>query len=107
MFKVKIYLFAAATVSFTVACRPHSLNIDNSDVSASTGVSSPMPVQELLPIEYLNWCKSKNNGLVKNKELGDLTFSLQYKPHEYVVCLEQKKEFIEEAVLNKELEELD
>jgi hypothetical protein len=61
---------------------------------------------KLSPFEYVSWCRDENNGLHKSKELGELTFSLQYKPCEYIVCIEQKKEHIEKSQLYKELEEL-
>jgi hypothetical protein len=39
--------------------------------------------------DYITWCQNKENPLQKKKEIEDITFSLKYKPAEFVACMEQ------------------
>ena len=61
----------------------------------------------LTPGEYVRWVKKKENGLKKEKTIDDVTFSLQYKPYPYIVCMEEKKERFPDSLLNKRISELD
>lgn len=51
-------------------------------------------VGEVSPAKYVNWIRSENNGLLVKKELGDLTYSIQYKPLTYLALLEHGPEEI-------------
>ncbi len=42
----------------------------------------------ITPVEYVNWIRSENNGLLVKKEMGDLTYSIQFKPLTYLALLE-------------------
>ncbi|HTA63069.1 MAG TPA: hypothetical protein VK835_11465 [Bacteroidia bacterium] len=61
---------------------------------------------ELNPSEYVVWCQNEENKLKKQKEIQDIVFTLQYKPAEYVLCMEQKSQTISTTVLQKEIKEL-
>jgi hypothetical protein len=61
---------------------------------------------ELSPVDYVTWVRNPENGLLKKKTIEELTFSAQYKPIEYVACLEVGKSTIPESVLKSKKEEL-
>jgi hypothetical protein len=46
-----------------------------------SGTSSP---ERLQPIEYVSWIENPENGMKEEKEIGDLSFTLQYKPIEFI-----------------------
>lgn len=62
--------------------------------------------QELLSAEYMQWVQNKKNGLKKEKLIDDISFSIQYKPLQYIVCIEEKQKEIHENVLKSKIEEL-
>jgi hypothetical protein len=74
--------------------------------SSEAGKSSNANLK-LSPGEYVKWVKNKENGLRKEKTIDDVTFSLQYKPYPYIVCLEQKKNTIADTLLKKRVSEID
>lgn len=41
--------------------------------------------EELSPVDYDNWVKSAENGLHKEKRVGDYVFDIQYKTPEFMV----------------------
>lgn len=41
--------------------------------------------------DYITWIENPDNGLVVNKDMNGLVFSLQYKPYEYEVMLQEKR----------------
>jgi len=69
--------------------------------------SSLQTKAELAPVEYVNWCQDKENSLKKSKELGDITFSLQYKPAELMACIEEESTEIDTDTLSKKVREFD
>src|ERR1019366_9230680 len=54
--------------------------------------------------EYVKWIQDIKNGFKKEKTIDDITFSVQYKPYEYIVCQEERKEELrsEERRVGKE-----
>lgn len=56
--------------------------------------------------DYIAWVRDVDNGLKKEKTIDDLLFSVQYKPYEYIVCLEEKKEALQDSLVKKKTEEL-
>lgn len=68
--------------------------------------SASIQVQELAPVEYISWCRDKENHLNKTKEIGDITYQLLYKPAEYVACMEEESTSIQTDTLAKKVEEL-
>ena len=56
--------------------------------------SCPQPETASLGTEdYIAWVENPENGLVMNKEMNDLIFSVQYKPLAYEVLLQEKRTF--------------
>jgi len=73
-------------------------------------ISDPLPeksTEELPPTEYVAWCRSTENNLKKSKEIGDITFSLLYKPAEYVACTEDEDCSLSADTLKEKLKELE
>lgn len=60
----------------------------------------------LNPIEYVQWVEDKKNGLMVEKQIGEYTFSAQFKPLEYVVLKQTKDPNIKSDVVKKEAEEM-
>ncbi len=62
----------------------------------------------VLPVaDYLEWVRNPENGLRKEKEIDELGFQLQYKPYEYIICLEERVNEIPDTLLQKKLAELE
>lgn len=62
---------------------------------------------QLHPADYVKWVENEDNGLRKSKTMGDYTLTLQYKPIDYVVLLEEKTEDISSGVLKDRARQLD
>jgi hypothetical protein len=62
--------------------------------------------EELFPSEYVSWVRDPNNGLVKDKEMDELKFSVLFKPSEYIICQEERSEKISTALCAKKLDEM-
>lgn len=79
--------------------------INATDNDESTGkISTP---EKLSPRDYVAWVEDKNNGLKVEKEIDEFTYSLQYKPFEYVALMELKNDAVGSLELNKKIEEYD
>lgn len=63
--------------------------------------------EKLAPMEYAAWVEDKNNGLKVEKTIEEFTYTLQYKPTEYVALMELKKDSVRSLELNKKMEEYD
>ncbi|CAN5905164.1 hypothetical protein BH11BAC7_BH11BAC7_32950 [soil metagenome] len=57
--------------------------------------------KELTPAQYMTWVKSEEHGLRIGKQIGNCSFTLQYKPCEYEALLHHKNEIKNELDLNK------
>ena len=51
--------------------------------------------------EYMQWIENEDNGLRVSKTVGNFEFNLQYKPLEYIVLLDKRKEEVSEEELNE------
>ena len=94
-----------------VSCTPSDRNIKGTDAtgSSSTEMSgkSVSVVDPLLPREYVGWVRNPSNGLLRDKTIDDITFSAQYKPYEYIACIEEKTEQISDSLTKRKIAELD
>lgn len=61
---------------------------------------------ELPPRDFVHWVQDESNGLNISKELGSYTFSLQYRPAEYITVIEKKKDIMHRDSLMKRVKEL-
>src|ERR1035437_2351097 len=60
----------------------------------------------LAPDEFVRWVKDEDHGLKKEKKIGDIVFSAQYKPVEYVICMEERSTHISDSVVKRKKSEL-
>lgn len=56
--------------------------------------------------EYVLWIQDTENGFKKEKKIDDLTFSVQYKPYEYIICEEERKEELPDTLLKNKILEI-
>jgi len=61
----------------------------------------------LTPIDYVHWVENPDNGLKQVKNIGNLRFSLQYKPVEYVIANEEKSASLDAVLVHNRKEQLD
>jgi len=72
-----------------------------------------MPLSEAITREkmtadnYINWVRNPQNGLVKAKTIDDLKFTVQYKPYEYIVYLEERTDKVADTLLKRKVKELE
>jgi len=62
---------------------------------------------ELSPSDYVQWVKNSENGFFKEKTIDDISFTALYKPYEYIVCIEERAEEIQDSVAKKKLSEME
>ena len=96
---------------FFVAVLISSCGSDNGDVKtemsfAEIGSSSQSKAMELKPKEFVSWVRDPENGFLRTKQIDEFEFSVQYKPYEYITCLEERKENIEAEIVKNKTEEL-
>lgn len=56
---------------------------------------------ELKPVSYVLWVEDQKNGLYVEKEIGELVFSVQYKPIDYIILQQSQKPIIDSNDYNK------
>jgi len=49
------------------------------------------------PIDYVRWVNEKENNLVFQKSIDNIQFSILFKPIDYIICKELRKDQISEA----------
>lgn len=92
-----IMFFSVGILFFITSCA----GVDRGS-SNSKGKSN----EQLPPKAYVKWLQDVDNGIKKEKTIDDITFSLQYKPSEYVICMEEKKDQISDSLLKLKQAEL-
>ena len=83
-------------------------NVDESE-NAGESVSADIKdvTNEVLPVsDYVKWVQDFKNGLRKEKKMDDLNFILQYKPAEYIVCMEEREEKMYDTLLKSRVNDL-
>ncbi|MFI5140711.1 MAG: hypothetical protein ACHQII_00015 [Bacteroidia bacterium] len=81
--------------------------LNGTNGSANVNGASAGIMEELNPTAYVQWCEDPAHGLQKNKEIEDLTYSLFYKPAEFIVTQEEQTDHVSAQVLKKKMDELD
>lgn len=61
----------------------------------------------LTPLDYVKWVEEKENGLHHTLTIKNVQYTAQYKPIDYVIANEIRKEVIDQSEYNKKREELD
>ena len=59
----------------------------------------------LKPLDYINWVKNPENGLVKTISAHDITYEMQYKPKEYMVFVQERSLTISDTLLQRKVQE--
>lgn len=100
-----ICLLSACNSSFT-----GNVSADGSSSSLPYARSEESKIasanEKLVPAQYVRWVEDEQNGLKKEKTIDDIIFSAQYKPAQYVVCEEERKDSITGSEVQKKLGEL-
>jgi hypothetical protein len=64
--------------------------------------------KETMPVDnYMQWVRDPQNGLIKTKTIDELQFKVQYKPYEYIVCMEERNDKIADTLMKRKLKELE
>lgn len=74
---------------------------------ASVVLISFMGSNELKPSELIHWVENQENGLTQSKAINEFIFEAQYKPVDYVVSLEARKDDVTENEYQQLKSELD
>jgi hypothetical protein len=101
--KLKLYIIIIGLLSLIVSCKQDGKPDDSKSLFSFTEDFSS---KSLLPSEYVNWVQDEKNGLKKEKNIEDITFFMQYKPVDYVICQEEKNDSIKKELRNKKASEL-
>lgn len=57
--------------------------------------------------KYVQWMKNTDNGFRNEKVIDDLSFSVQYKTPEYIICMEQRGQKLNDTTVKQKISELD
>jgi hypothetical protein len=103
---LKQILFFTGLV-FLVGCSPDGTTDATEILSSNSGSSgkNKSASEKLTPVNYMTWVENKENGLKVEKTISDVTYTLQYKPLEYVALLDLKKEQVSKPELEKKMDE--
>lgn len=63
--------------------------------------------KELIPLDYVKWVEDESNGLRQTKVFGEVEVTVQYKPLDYVVAIEQKDPELKREMLNKRKKDIE
>jgi len=96
----KYHLIFICTFLFA-ACAGEQAEKDN-----ETNIVSGNVGELLEPIDYVGWVQNPENGLKMNKVIDDIQFSVQYKPYEYIVCMEERTPSVQDSLLKRKFNEL-
>src|ERR1700751_4964497 len=105
------FLYISLFLFSTTACKRGGEN--GSDISKKDGANSDVVSSDsknsevLFPMAYVSWMQDEKHGLSKKKEIEDITFSIQYKPVNYIICLENKQEQLADSLVKRRANELE
>lgn len=84
-----------------------SYTVDKEDNGESISDNAEDVTNDVLNVhEYVEWIQDPKNGIRKEKSIGDLNFVVQFKPIEYMVCIEERDEKIYDTLLQSRKKEL-
>lgn len=63
--------------------------------------------QKLSPTDYVAWITDEQHGLKVEKTIDNLVYTAQYKPCNYVICEEERKQEIPDTTVKSKQKELD
>ncbi|MDP2384968.1 MAG: hypothetical protein Q8M29_01235 [Bacteroidota bacterium] len=113
--KYIILSFIALTLTLLVVACGNNVAItaskedSGSEAQEETSISiAEATTRTCSPQELMLWVEDPNNNLRQEKKLGELTFTIQYKPSQYIICKEYDGfDKMTADTLAKESEQLD
>lgn len=75
-------------------------------VETNNGYVPAKDAQKLNVQDYINWIQNPGNGFKKEKSIDDITFSVLFKPYEYIICQEEKTQTIYDSIIIRKTGEL-
>lgn len=72
----------------------------------STDDDNSITKERMSPGSYVKWVEDEKNGLKEHKVIDDMVYTAQYKPYDYIICEEEKKDVIPDTIVKSELKEL-
>lgn len=69
--------------------------------------SSCQQSQSLTPLEYVKWVENDVNGLLVQQETETTVYTLQYKPIEYLVAVQERKQQLSKDVFDRVKSQMD
>jgi hypothetical protein len=79
---------------------------DNNEIAEQSMSEATNTLVMLEPEEYVQWIQNPENGFKKEKTIDDLIFTAQYKPNEYIICMEERAPQLQDSLVKRKLEEL-
>src|SRR5882757_3682846 len=70
-------------------------------LAGARGCSGSGHISALPAGEYVQWVESEQSGLHVKKTIGDYTFEVQYKPLDYAVLQDERRNDLKESELQK------
>ena len=100
-------LFFLSITFFFSSCETQT-NVKGFDVESNEASinGSNQTAEKMNPQEYVQWVQNSENGFKKEKTIDDLVFAVQYKPLEYIVCMEERKSELADSIVKKKVSEL-
>lgn len=91
-------------------CSCDNIKTEEKTISQSAEIENGFIAAEDAPVmevkEYLAWVQDSENGFKKEKTIDNLTFSVQYKPYEYIICMEEKKEELPDTLMKSKIDQI-
>ncbi len=97
-----LLFFAGISIVYT-SCTPSAAEEPGDKLSVFTPNPVDVPAM-LLPGDYVSWVEDTQNGLKVEKTIEDFTYTLQFKPLEYVALMELKNDSILANELKKTID---
>jgi hypothetical protein len=106
-----VYIYVVILIGAVACSRGNAGNLDSKfsadDNSDAVKIDrTPVSNEKFSPLEYVNWVGDITHGLKRVRAFSNYIYTAQFKPWEYIVCEEQRKEAIPDSVVKKRLKDL-
>ncbi len=105
--KAKRHLLLLLIISLLGSCRSNDRSGVSFEFNNFFGEKDLAKNETLIPSDYVRWVQESDNGLIHKKTIGDLDFSLQYKPYDYIISMEERSDSIRASIQKEKLVELE
>lgn len=82
----------------------NSCTVDGTKNNNNENKNKDLKTLMLEPRAYVKWFQDEENGLNKIRTIDDIKFSLQYKPAEYVICMEEQQDNLSSDLIKQKKE---